>query len=72
MTSAPAYQRGLASEKPGRSPGFFLRVVGRRLSTHIGHSKIQHEAVTGWKWMPGFMDYLCLYKNQTLAAKPLI
>jgi hypothetical protein len=30
------------------------------------------EAVTGWKWMPGFVVYLYLYINQALVSNPLI
>jgi hypothetical protein len=42
------------------------------MPTRCGHARTLSEAVTGWKWMPGFMVYLYLYKNQAFASNPVI
>lgn len=44
----------------------------RQLSNHFGHTRTQFEAVTGLKWLPGFVVYLYLYKNLAFALNPLI
>jgi hypothetical protein len=44
----------------------------RQLSTLFGYTSTQREAVTGQKWMPGFVVYLYLCKERDLASKPLI
>lgn len=45
---------------------------GWAASTLCGHARTQSEAVTGLMWMPGFVVYLCLYKERDLASNPLI